>query len=115
MKEFHPLAIERIEPETKDSVRISLGVPEDLAAEYQFRPGQHLPFEIELDGKKLRRTYSICSAAGDQPLEIGVRVQPGGAFGEFGYCGLLHRRRHELPRVRVTAVARVEPGREPWR
>ena len=83
MKAFHPLTIERIEPETKDSVRIALGVPDEFAADYEFRPGQHLPFEIELDGKKLRRTYSICSAAGDRPLEIGVRVQSGGVFSEY--------------------------------
>ena len=83
MSKFHPLTIERITPETKDSVRIALAVPEEFAAEYEFLPGQHLPFEITLNGKKLRRTYSICSAAGETPLEIGVRVQPGGAFSEF--------------------------------
>jgi ferredoxin-NADP reductase len=27
MKQFHPLKIERIEPETSDSVRIALAVP----------------------------------------------------------------------------------------
>ena len=83
MKEFHPLTIERIEPETKDSVRIALAVPAEFDAEYDFLPGQHLPFEIELGGRKLRRTYSICSAAGERPLEIGIRVQPGGQFSEF--------------------------------
>ncbi|MDH3533047.1 MAG: 2Fe-2S iron-sulfur cluster-binding protein [Gammaproteobacteria bacterium] len=83
MKQFHPLTVERIAPETQDSVRIALRVPAEFQAEYAFLPGQHLPFEITLDGKKLRRTYSICSAAGETPLEIGVRVQPGGAFSEF--------------------------------
>jgi ring-1,2-phenylacetyl-CoA epoxidase subunit PaaE len=83
MKDFHPLTIERIEHETKDSLRIALAVPAELDAEYGFLPGQHLPFEIEINGRKLRRTYSICSAAGERPLEIGVRVQPGGAFSEY--------------------------------
>jgi ring-1,2-phenylacetyl-CoA epoxidase subunit PaaE len=83
MKEFHPLTVERIEPESADAVRIALGVPEELADEYEFLPGQHLPFQVTIDGKKLRRTYSICSAQGERPLEIGVRVQPGGAFSEF--------------------------------
>jgi len=80
---FHPLTVERIARETQDSVRIGLGVPEEFAAEYDFAPGQHLPFEIEIDGKTLRRTYSICSGVGERPLEIGVRVQPGGVFSEF--------------------------------
>jgi len=83
MKQFHPLTVERIEHETRDSVRIALAVPEELADEYQFLPGQHLPFQIVVDGKKLRRTYSICSAQGASPLEIGVRVQDGGEFSEF--------------------------------
>ncbi|MGI9249414.1 MAG: 2Fe-2S iron-sulfur cluster-binding protein, partial [Woeseiaceae bacterium] len=30
-----------------------------------------------------RRTYSICSQQGQWPLEIGVRVQPGGQFSEY--------------------------------
>ncbi len=83
MKEFHALTVERIDQETRDSVRIALAVPEELAAEYEFKPGQHLPFQITVDGKKLRRTYSICSAANEWPLEIGVRLQPGGQFADF--------------------------------
>ena len=83
MKQFHSLTIERLDRETNDSVRIALSVPEDLRSEYEFLAGQHLPFQITVDGKKLRRTYSICSTQGDWPLEIGVRVQPGGQFSEF--------------------------------
>ena len=88
MKEFHPLTIERILPETTDSVRISLAVPDELRDEYRFIPGQHLPFQATIDGQKLRRTYSICSAQGEYPLEIGVRVQPGGKFSEFAATNL---------------------------
>jgi len=83
MKQFHPLTVERLDRETKDSVRIALGVPAEFASEYDFLPGQHLPFQITVDGKKLRRTYSICSGQGERPLEIGVRVQSGGQFSEF--------------------------------
>jgi ring-1,2-phenylacetyl-CoA epoxidase subunit PaaE len=82
MKQFHPLKIERIEPETNDSVRIALAVPAEHESEYEFLPGQHLPFEIEIGGRKLRRTYSICSGVDERPLEIGIRVQQGGAFSQ---------------------------------
>jgi ring-1,2-phenylacetyl-CoA epoxidase subunit PaaE len=82
MKQFHPLKIERIVPETTDSVRIALAVPAEFESDYEFLPGQHLPFEITVGGKKLRRTYSICSGVDERPLEIGIRVQPGGAFSE---------------------------------
>lgn len=83
MKDFHPLTVERIEHETADSVRIALGVPDDIQGDYEFRPGQHLPFQVTVDGKKLRRTYSICSEQGAWPLEIGVRIQNGGQFSEY--------------------------------
>ena len=83
MKKFHALQVVAKRKETEDSVRIALDVPEPLRPEYEFQPGQHLPIQIERDGKRLRRTYSICSEKGRWPLEIGVRVQPGGQFSEF--------------------------------
>ena len=83
MKQFHPLKVVALTPESSDAVRIALDVPAALRDEFTFLPGQHLPIEILRDGKKIRRTYSICSPAGAWPLEIGVRIQPGGAFGEF--------------------------------
>lgn len=83
MRQYHSLTVSRLSEETPDSVRIGLDVPDDLKPEFEFLAGQHLPVEATIDGKKLRRTYSICSAPGDWPLEIGVRVQPRGAFSTF--------------------------------
>jgi ring-1,2-phenylacetyl-CoA epoxidase subunit PaaE len=83
MRKFHPLVVAAKHQETRDSVRIVLDVPEELRNEYAFYAGQHLPIQIERDGKKIRRTYSICSEQGEWPLQIGVRVQPGGQFSEF--------------------------------
>ena len=83
MKQFHPLTVVAKDNETHDSVRIALDVPEGLRDEFCFLPGQHLPIQTERDGKLVRRTYSICSADGCWPLEIGVRIQPGGQFSEF--------------------------------
>ena len=83
MKQFHSLVVCGKQQETRDSVRIALEVPAELRDEYVFQAGQHLPIQVERDGKKLRRTYSICSQQGQWPLEIGVRVQPGGQFSEY--------------------------------
>jgi len=85
MKQFHSLKVVGKVQETRDSVRIALEVPEALRAEYAFQAGQHLPVQVERDGKKIRRTYSICSEQGAWPLQIGVRVQPGGQFSEFAF------------------------------
>jgi ring-1,2-phenylacetyl-CoA epoxidase subunit PaaE len=83
MRKFHPLKVVRLENETTDSRRVGLQVPDDIAGEFDFLPGQHLPVQTTLDGKIVRRTYSISSVPGQMPLEIGVRVQPGGKFSEF--------------------------------
>lgn len=83
MRRFHPLVIERLERETADSVRVALAVPAELREDFSFLPGQHLPVQLTVDGKRLRRTYSICSAPGQWPLEIGVRIQPGGQVSEY--------------------------------
>ncbi len=83
MKQFHQLKVIAKSNETLDSVRVALEVPEDQRDEFVFLPGQHLPVHVVRDGVTLRRTYSICSAPGQWPLEIGVRVQPGGRFSEY--------------------------------
>jgi len=83
MRKYHYLTVTRLQKETADSVRIALSVPGAVISEFDFLPGQHLPMQIHLDDKAIRRTYSICSAPGQMPLEIGVRIQPGGQFSEF--------------------------------
>lgn len=83
MRQFHNLAIRSITPEGRDAVRVVLEVPEELREEFVFLPGQHLPVRVDLGGKPVRRTYSICTSPGTWPLEIGVRVQSGGRFSEF--------------------------------
>lgn len=88
MRRFHPLTVARVERETEDSMRVCLDVPPELHEEFRFLPGQHLPLQAMLNGRKVRRTYSICSRPGQWPLEIGVRVQPGGLFSEFVAAGL---------------------------
>lgn len=85
MRRFHTLEVERLERETADSVRVALAVPSGLREEFSFLPGQHLPVQLTVDGQRLRRTYSICSPPGQWPLQIGVRIQPGGRLS--GYIG----------------------------
>ena len=83
MRQFHKLTVQRLENETADSMRVALRVPDNLQGQFEFLPGQHLPIQITLDGKKIRRTYSICSTPGQGQLELGIRVQPGGQFSGF--------------------------------
>ena len=61
MKQFHPLTVISKRNETRDSVRIAFDVPEELRDEFAFLPGQHLPIQIERDGKP--RTITITPRA----------------------------------------------------
>ena len=83
MRKYHSLTVVGLQNETSDSVRIALAVPQDAGSEFEFLPGQHLPVQVTVEGKPVRRTYSICSVPGQVPLEIGVRIQPGGQFSGF--------------------------------
>ena len=83
MRKYHLLTVTEVEHETPDSMRVALDVPPEEREQFQFLPGQHLPMQIRLDDKPVRRTYSICSVPGEWPLRIGVRVQPGGRFSEY--------------------------------
>ena len=83
MRKFHSATITAKTPETADSVVLTLSVPEDVASEFAYEQGQHLPVRAMLDGKSIRRTYSICSSTEDAALRLGVRIQEGGLFSNY--------------------------------
>ncbi len=80
---FHSLTVVDIRHDTVDSVVISLGVPAALQPEFAFQPGQYLTLRAVVDGKDIRRSYSISSLPSDPILRVGVRKVDGGAFSGF--------------------------------
>ncbi|MBD0675560.1 1,2-phenylacetyl-CoA epoxidase subunit PaaE [Streptomyces sp. CBMA156] len=76
---FHRLRIDRVERLCEDAVAVTFAVPDGLAEEYAFRPGQTLTLRELVDGADERRSYSICAPVGG-PLRIAVREVPGGLF-----------------------------------
>ena len=83
MSKFHPLRIARVERETRDAVAITFAVPDALAAQFRFAPGQHLTLRARIDDEEFRRSYSICSAAHDDSLRIAVKRNPHGQFSNW--------------------------------
>ena len=84
MLKFHSLKVAQVIPDTAQSVRLLLQVPESLREAYRFSQGQHLNLEIEVGGQTLRRSYSICNQAGDSGLlELAVKRQPEGRVSGF--------------------------------
>lgn len=84
---FHDLRVSRISPEAVGAVAVTLAVPPQLRAEFDFQPGQYLTLRATIDGTDVRRSYSICSAhrlyADRGELEVGIRPLPGGVFSNW--------------------------------
>lgn len=81
---FHKLTVSDILRLTGSACAVEFAVPEELRAEYAFRPGQHLTLRRLTGDVEDRRTYSICSTpaelASSGRLRIGVKQIPGGVF-----------------------------------
>jgi len=74
---FHPLTVAEVEQLTDDAVAVTFAVPDELAEEYRFSPGQALTLRRVDGGRDERRSYSICAPVGAAP-RVGVREVPGG-------------------------------------
>ena len=83
MRRFHEATVVSKTQETADSLLLTLSVPEDSAADFVYEQGQHLPVRAMIDGKSVRRTYSICSGVGEKSLRLGIRIQDGGLFSNY--------------------------------
>ncbi|MEV6385607.1 1,2-phenylacetyl-CoA epoxidase subunit PaaE [Streptomyces sp. NPDC051773] len=79
---FHHLRVAAVQRLCEGAVAVGFDVPDDLAEEFAFTPGQSLTLRREVDGQDERRSYSICSPAGTRP-HIGVREVPGGLFSSW--------------------------------
>jgi ring-1,2-phenylacetyl-CoA epoxidase subunit PaaE len=80
---FHRLAIRDLRRETSDAVSMTFAIPDELAGDYAFAPGQYLTLRTMLDGEEVRRSYSICSSPDDRELRIAVKKVDGGAFSNW--------------------------------
>ncbi|TDP97047.1 1,2-phenylacetyl-CoA epoxidase subunit PaaE [Labedaea rhizosphaerae] len=79
---FHELTVAAVDRLCDDAVAVTFDVPDELAEEFAFRPGQSLTVRRMVDGRDERRSYSICAPAGAPP-RIGVREVPDGVFSSW--------------------------------
>jgi len=80
---FHRLAVHDLRRESADAVSLTFAIPEQLAEDYSFAPGQYLTLRTTMDGEEVRRSYSICSGPDDGELRIAVKKVDGGAFSSW--------------------------------
>ncbi|MCV6604148.1 MAG: phenylacetate-CoA oxygenase/reductase subunit PaaK [Porticoccaceae bacterium] len=80
---FYTLNVAAVVPETDSAVQVIFDVPAELKEKYRFIQGQYLTLKADINGEDVRRSYSICSAVGDDQLRVGIKKIDGGAFSTF--------------------------------
>jgi ring-1,2-phenylacetyl-CoA epoxidase subunit PaaE len=80
---FYPVTVSDIRRETRDAVVLTLDVPEEHKDAFRFSPGQYLTLRTNIEGDEVRRSYSICAAATEDRLRIGIKKVAGGLFSNW--------------------------------
>ena len=83
MSQFHKLTVKTINKETDKAVTISFEVPEDLKSTFKFKAGQYITLKTTLNGKEIRRDYSLCASPKSDKLEIAVKEVKDGTFSAY--------------------------------
>ena len=83
MANFHALSIRHIERNTPDSVVISFDIPNSLTTAFHFNAGQYISLEATIEGVKVRRSYSICTAPHEKTLAVGIKKISQGVFSSY--------------------------------
>jgi len=79
MSRKHNLKVLEVNPCTDDSVAIKL---EKIPSE-QYKAGQYLALELDINGEQVNRSYSFCSSPHEANWEIGVKHVPNGKASTF--------------------------------
>jgi ring-1,2-phenylacetyl-CoA epoxidase subunit PaaE len=81
-QQLYDIRISQIRTETSHAKVISFDIPPHLLEQFRFEPGQYITLEADVNGKKVRRSYSICSYR-NEPLSIGVKKVDGGVMSSY--------------------------------
>lgn len=71
-KGFYEIPVLKTEKLASDTVKVTLNIPAELKNDFAFKPGQYIDFSVHINGKEQRRSYSICSGAGE-PIAVAVK------------------------------------------
>ena len=70
---MHQLRVSAVEPLTADSIVVELAVPQELAEDYEFLPGQHV--SLRCDASETVQV-TVVDPMGNVAPEAGVQVGP---------------------------------------
>lgn len=80
---FYKLPIKNKIQETAKAVSLVFDVPEKLKPHFLFKAGQYVTLRANIEGKEVRRAYSICSAPYEGELRVGIKTVENGIFSNY--------------------------------
>lgn len=83
MSSFTTLSVKKIIQETPNAVSLVLEIPENLRKSFSFIPGQFITFKANINGKEVRRAYSISSSPAEADLQVSVKKIADGTFSVY--------------------------------
>lgn len=85
---FHTLDVAEVRPLTDDAVEVTFDVPDELADDYAYLPGQYVAIRATLEGKELRRSYSLCRPPSRGSISVAIKRDLGGRFSTWANSDL---------------------------
>ncbi|MCC8359562.1 2Fe-2S iron-sulfur cluster-binding protein [Salinimicrobium sediminilitoris] len=80
MSKFFPLKIKNVIRETEEAVSLEFEIPQELKSEFSFKAGQYVTLRTTIEGKEVRRAYSLCTPPADETFKVTVKEVKGGTF-----------------------------------
>src|ERR671916_2594055 len=85
---FHTLEVAEVRRLTEDSVEVTFAVPGELDGEYDYLPGQHVALRATVEGRELRRSYSLCRPPQPGRISVAIKRDEGGLFSTWANSAL---------------------------
>lgn len=80
---FHKINIQEVIRETADAVSLLFKIPGNLKSKFAFHSGQYLTLKKTINGKEVRRAYSICSSPSDSYIKVTIKTVENGTFSTY--------------------------------
>mgnify|MGYP003674490154 FL=1 len=107
---FHRLNVRDVRKETDDAVSLAFDIPDELAADYLFTPGQYVTLRRAGDTDGVRRCYSVSSGRDDGELRVLVKRLEGGVFSSFVHDELTPGTELDVMTPEGTFGAKIQRG-----
>ena len=77
------ITVKKLHKSTSDCTIVTFDIDEDKKDIFDYKQGQYLTLEADIQDEKVRRSYSLCTSPLDAEWSVAVKKVPGGKFSTF--------------------------------